>query len=226
MQDVIINIMNQWGYLGVFFLIAVENIFPPIPSEVILLFGGALTASALGGKLGVFGMIVAATLGAVVGAVALYYVGLLLKKDRLKKIVAGKTGKILRLKPSDIEKADNWFDNKGNISVLICRCVPLLRSLISIPAGMSEMPFVRFLAYTTIGSAVWNTILVGIGHSLGSSWQSIMDFFDQYSRLVVVILALVFVGAVSWWFGFKGRSARHRKTNVEAKDEKPVSNRK
>ena len=165
MQETIVGIMNHWGYLGVFLLVAVENIFPPIPSEVILLFGGALTATALGGKLGMVGMIVAATLGALVGAVSLYYIGKILKVERLKKLVSGKPGKVLRLKPADIERADSWFDNKGNITVLFCRCVPILRSLISIPAGMSEMPMGRFLVYTVLGSAVWNTVLVVIGHN-------------------------------------------------------------
>ena len=93
--------------LGVFLLVAVENIFPPIPSEVILLFGGALTATALGGKLGMVGMIVAATLGALVGAVSLYYIGKILKVERLKKLVSGKPGRVLRLKPADIERADS-----------------------------------------------------------------------------------------------------------------------
>ncbi|MDO4271922.1 MAG: DedA family protein, partial [Candidatus Saccharibacteria bacterium] len=152
MQNTIMDIMNQWGYLGVFLLIAIENIFPPIPSEVILVFGGALTAAAFGGKLGMLGMVIAATLGSLAGALALYYIGKILKVERLKKIVNGKIGKVLRLKAADIDKADEWFDNKGNLTVLFCRCVPILRSLISIPAGMSEMPMPKFLAYTVIGS--------------------------------------------------------------------------
>ena len=124
MQDFIINAMNQWGYLGVFLLIAIENIFPPIPSEVILLFGGALTAAALGGKLSIFWMIVAATLASLAGAILLYYIGKILKTERLKRIVSGRVGKVLRLKPADIDRADKWFDEKGNITVFICRCVP------------------------------------------------------------------------------------------------------
>lgn len=205
MQNAIIDIMNQWGYLGVFFLIAVENIFPPIPSEVILLFGGALTAAALGGKLSVFWMIVAATLASLAGAILLYYIGKILKTERLKKIVSGKVGKVLRLKPADIDRADKWFDEKGNITVFFCRCVPLLRSLISIPAGMSEMKMGKFVLYTVVGSAIWNTILVTIGHNLGNNWESILGFFDNFSHIVLAACVVIAVVVLVWWFGFYRR---------------------
>lgn len=208
MQDFIINAMNQWGYLGVFLLIAIENIFPPIPSEVILLFGGALTAAALGGKLSIFWMIVAATLASLAGAILLYYIGKILKTERLKRIVSGRVGKVLRLKPADIDRADKWFDEKGNITVFICRCVPLLRSLISIPAGMSEMPMGKFILYTVVGSAIWNTILVTIGHNLGNNWESILGFFDNFSHLVVAICVVITVVVLVWWFGFYRRGKK------------------
>ena len=200
--------MNQWGYLGVFLLIAIENIFPPIPSEVILLFGGALTAAALGGKLSIFWMIVAATLASLAGAILLYYIGKILKAERLKRIVSGRVGKVLRLKPADIDRADKWFDEKGNVTVFICRCVPLLRSLISIPAGMSEMSMGKFILYTVVGSAIWNTILVTIGHNLGNNWESILGFFDNFSHLVVVICVVIAVVVLVWWFGFYRRGKK------------------
>ena len=221
MQNAIIDIMNQWGYLGVFFLIAVENIFPPIPSEVILLFGGALTAATLGGKLSIFWMIVAATLASLAGAILLYYIGKILKTERLKKIVSGKVGKVLRLKPADIDRADKWFDEKGNITVFFCRCVPLLRSLISIPAGMSEMKMGKFILYTVVGSAIWNTILVTIGHNLGNNWESILGFFDNFSHIVVVICVVVAVAVLVWWFGFyrRGKSKRKDNKTISSKDD-------
>ena len=225
MQDFIINAMNQWGYLGVFLLIAIENIFPPIPSEVILLFGGALTAAALGGKLSIFWMIVAATLASLAGAILLYYIGKILKAERLKRIVSGRVGKVLRLKPADIDRADKWFDEKGNITVFICRCVPLLRSLISIPAGMSEMPMGKFILYTVVGSAIWNTILVTIGHNLGNNWESILGFFDNFSHLVVAICVVVAVVVLVWWFGFyrrgkKSDGKKHVATKVSETSDK------
>ena len=142
MQEFIIEMMNNFGYFGIFFLIALENVFPPIPSEVILLFGGFMTTYT---KLNIAIVIIAATLGSLLGAIVLYYIGKILNKERLKKIVSGKIGKILRLKEEDIEKADIWFDTKGQKTVFFCRFIPIVRSLISIPAGMSEMKMQKFL---------------------------------------------------------------------------------
>ena len=190
MQEFILTIMEQFGYIGVFLLIAIENIFPPIPSEVILLFGGFMTTYT---KLNIVIMIIAATLGSILGAIVLYYIGKIFNKDRLKKIISGKIGKILRLKNSDIDKADKWFDTKGNKTVFFCRFIPIVRSLISIPAGMSEMPMCKFLVYTTFGSLIWNTVLVVIGSIVGENWTSILTIFDTYSSIVVVVIAIIFV---------------------------------
>lgn len=190
MQEFILAIMEQFGYIGVFLLIAIENIFPPIPSEVILLFGGFMTTYT---KLNIVIMIIAATLGSILGAIVLYYIGKIFNKDRLKKIISGKIGKILRLKNSDIDKADKWFDTKGNKTVFFCRFIPIVRSLISIPAGMSEMPMCKFLIYTTFGSLIWNTVLVVIGSIVGENWTSILTIFDTYSSIVVVVIAIIFV---------------------------------
>ena len=193
MQEAIISIMNNFGYFGVFFLIAIENIFPPIPSEVILLFGGFMTTYS---KLSIIGVIIASTLGSLVGALILYYIGKILNKERLKKIVKGKIGKLLRLKEKDIDKADEWFDSKGNKTVFFCRFVPILRSLISIPAGMSEMEMPKFLLYTTVGSAIWNTVLTITGSIVGKNWESIVDIFDKYSHITLIVLIIIFIIAV------------------------------
>ena len=190
MQEMIISLMEQFGYFGVFFLIALENVFPPIPSEVILLFGGFMTGIS---KLNVVGVIIAATLGSLLGAIILYYVGKILNKERLKKIVSGKIGKVLRLKASDIESADHWFDTKGNKTVFFCRFIPIVRSLISIPAGMSEMPMPKFLIYTTFGSLIWNSVLTIIGAKVGDNWESILGIFDNFSHIVLIILIILFV---------------------------------
>lgn len=190
MQEIILSIMNAYGYLGVFLLIMIENVFPPIPSEVILLFGGFMTTYS---KLNIVGMIVASTLGSLFGATVLYYVGKIFNKDRLKKIISGKLGKILRLKASDIDKADSWFDNKGNKTVFFCRFVPLIRSLISIPAGMSEMPILKFIIYTVVGSLIWNAVLIIVGSIVGENWTSILNILDTYSHLVVILLAIIFI---------------------------------
>lgn len=190
MQEIILSIMNAYGYLGVFLLIMIENVFPPIPSEVILLFGGFMTTYS---KLSIVGMIVASTLGSLFGAIILYYIGKIFNKDRLKKIISGKLGKILRLKASDIDKADSWFDNKGNKTVFFCRFVPLIRSLISIPAGMSEMPILKFIIYTVVGSLIWNAVLIIVGSIVGENWTSILNILDTYSHVVVILVAIIFI---------------------------------
>lgn len=193
MQEIILSIMGKYGYIGVFLLIMIENVFPPIPSEVILLFGGFMTTYT---KLSIFGMIVASTLGSLFGAIILYYIGKIFNKDRLKKIISGKLGKILRLKVSDIDNADNWFDNKGNKTVFFCRFIPLVRSLISIPAGMSEMLMFKFLLYTLFGSLIWNTVLIIVGSVVGENWTKIVGILDTYSHIVVIILFIIVVVGV------------------------------
>ena len=192
MQEFMLSIMEQFGYLGVFLLIAIENIFPPIPSEVVLLFGGFMTTYT---QLNVVLMVIAATLGSLFGAIVLYYIGKILNKERLKKIISGKIGKVLRIKQEDIDKADEWFDTKGNKTVFFCRFIPIVRSLISIPAGMSEMPMVKFLIYTIAGSTVWNTVLIVIGNKVGENWVNILNIFDQYSHITLIVLIIIFIVA-------------------------------
>ena len=204
MQEMVIEIMNNFGYIGIFLLIAIENIFPPIPSEVILLFGGFMTTST---DMNVIGVIIASTLGSLVGAIALYYIGKILNKERLKKIITSKYGKLLKLTPADIDKADNWFDTKGNKTVFFCRFIPLIRSLISIPAGMSEMPMKKFLIYTVAGSAIWNTALTIAGSIVGEKWEDILTIMDQYSHIIVIALAIIFIIAIVIFY-----SKRRKKT--------------
>lgn len=208
MQEFILTVMEQFGYLGVFLLIAIENVFPPIPSEVILLFGGFMTTYT---SLSVPLMVVASTLGSLLGAIVLYYIGKILNKERLKKIVSGKVGKVLRIKYEDIDKADEWFDTKGNKTVFFCRFIPIVRSLISIPAGMSEMPMGKFLLYTITGSAIWNTVLLVIGNKVGENWTNIVSIFDNYSHIVLILLIIAFVVFVFWFY----RKKMKKKDNSE-----------
>lgn len=202
MQEFILSIMNQFGYFGVFFMIAIENIFPPIPSEVILLFGGFMTTYT---NLNIIMMVISATLGSLFGALLLYYVGKIFNKEKLKKIVSGKVGRMLRLKTTDIDKADNWFDTKGNKTVFFCRFIPLVRSLISIPAGMSEMPICRFIVYTLFGSLIWNIVLIVLGSIVGENWTSILNVLNTYSHVVVIILIIIFISLI-WLFYSKRRN--------------------
>lgn len=207
MQALIITMMNKFGYLGILLLIAIENIFPPIPSEVILGFGGFMTTYT---NLNIIGVIIFSTLGSVIGAILLYLIGRILNKERLSKIVNGKIGKILFLKEDDIEKAYSWFDKRGYKTVFFCRFVPIVRSLISIPAGMSEMKMPKFLAYTTIGSLIWNTVLVVIGASLGENWEKLVLVMDEYSTIALMLIIILFVVLV---FMFYKNKIKKSKTN-------------
>lgn len=205
MQQFILHIIEQFGYLGVFFLILIENVFPPIPSEVILLFSGFFSTYT---NLSVLYMIVASTLGSFLGAIILYYIGKIFNKERLKKIVNGRLGKILFLKEKDIDKADEWFDNKGNKSVFFCRFVPIVRSLISIPAGMSEMPMLKFIIYTVCGSMIWNTILICLGYKLGDNWEYVLTILDKYQMVVIVILVIIFGYVIIKFYRKKRKSKK------------------
>jgi len=205
MQQFILHIIEQFGYFGVFFLILIENVFPPIPSEVILLISGFFSSYT---SLSVFYMILASTLGSFLGAIILYYIGKIFNKERLKKIVNGRLGKILFLKENDIDKADEWFDNKGNKSVFFCRFVPIVRSLISIPAGMSEMPMGKFIIYTICGSMIWNTVLICLGYRLGSNWGYVLTILDKYQMLVIVILVIIFGYVIIKFYRKKRKSKK------------------
>ncbi|MBD2867978.1 DedA family protein [Paenibacillus arenilitoris] len=189
MESWITEIMEQYGYFGILFLIALENLFPPIPSEVILTFGGFMTINT---SLTPVGVIVTATLGSVIGAIILYYVGKLLGVERLEKII-DRWGRVLRVKKEDIRKADAWFEKYGYWAVFLCRMVPLIRSLISLPAGMSHMKFVPFLLFTTIGTLIWNSILVSVGAAVGDNWTEIVEFMDVYSNIAYAIIAICVV---------------------------------
>ncbi|MDF2836733.1 MAG: associated Golgi protein-related protein [Paenibacillus sp.] len=187
MESWITDIMEQYGYFGILLMIALENLFPPIPSEVILTFGGFMTTYT---NLTPVGVIIVATLGSLIGAIILYIIGRLLGVERLERII-DRWGKVLRVKKEDVRKADAWFDKYGYWAVLLCRMVPLIRSLISLPAGMSGMKFVPFLFFTTIGTLIWNTILVSVGTAVGGNWNEIVEFMDVYSNIVYAIIALV-----------------------------------
>ncbi|QYR19530.1 DedA family protein [Paenibacillus sp. sptzw28] len=205
MQNWITAFMEQFGYLGIVVMIALENVFPPIPSEVILTFGGFMTTHT---DLTVPGVIAAATAGSVAGAVILYGIGHLLQVERLELIVS-RWGHILRLTKEDIHKANRWFEKYGYWTVLFCRMIPLIRSLISIPAGMSGMKFWLFVLFTTIGTLIWNIILVLIGASLGESWQEILGFMDVYSNFTYAGIGLGLIVLIILYVRKRRKAGRH-----------------
>lgn len=192
MNNFVINIMNKYGYLGILFLITIENIFPPIPSEVILTLGGFMTSKD-GINMSLFGVIIYSTFGSMLGAIILYYVGYIFNKDRLLKIVRSKVGTILCLKESDIVKSDNSFNKNGDLTVLYCRFIPIVRSLISIPAGVNKMKLSIFLLYTFVGSLIWNTVLVSLGKLVGENYMVVAGMFSKYSKVILILLICLIV---------------------------------
>lgn len=201
MEQWITSIMSDYGYLGIFLLIMLENVFPPIPSEVILTVGGFMTTTT---DMTILGVILASTAGSVSGALILYGIGLLLDVERLEKIVE-KYGHILRVKKADIHRADAWFDRYGIWTIFFGRLIPLVRSLISIPAGMANTKFWLFLTFTTLGTLLWNTVLVFVGEAVGENRDEIMAQLDVYSNVVYALIVLGGLAAV-WYYVKKIKS--------------------
>ncbi|MBP3543353.1 MAG: DedA family protein [Lachnospiraceae bacterium] len=197
MQEWIVQMTNDFGYLGIWMLIFLENVFPPSPSEVILPFSGFLTTYT---KMGLWGVILSATVGSVTGGYILYGAGYLLNEERLEQVLDGKIGKILHFKKEDVKKTMAWFHKYGNATVFFCRCVPVLRSLISIPAGMTKMSLITFTLYTTVGSFIWNVLLVSLGAWAGDSWGTISGYIAMYSDVVKIVLGGAIIGVIVYYF--------------------------
>jgi membrane protein DedA with SNARE-associated domain len=182
------SVIESLGELGVGLLVALENLVPPIPSEIVLSMAGYLAGE---GRVNVFLVWTAATLGSVGGAIALYYLGYGLGEDRLRRWL----DRIPLVDADDLNVADRWFERHAKGAVLFGRMAPVVRSLVSIPAGANHMPIGQFTALTALGSGVWNSLFVGAGYALGSRWQRI----EQYSQWFdYAIIAFFTVAIVSW----------------------------
>ncbi|MFZ9459849.1 MAG: DedA family protein [Ilumatobacteraceae bacterium] len=196
------DVINQFGYLGVALLVVIENVFPPIPSEIVLPFAGFVAqqgASAVNATAGaaqsdttVVGMMIAATVGSVVGALILYFVSAAIGPERLRQFVE-RFGKWFGVKSSDLVRAEEWFDRRSVVAVLVGRCVPLIRSIVSIPAGFRRMKLTSFVVLTAIGSAVWNIALIGAGAVLGDQWERVGEYVGVFQWLVIAAVLLLLV---------------------------------
>lgn len=208
MQSWITQFVEQYGYLSIFLLVTLENVFPPIPSEVILTFGGFMTTYS---NLTIPFVIAFATAGSVAGAVILYAIGRLLDVKRLERIVQ-RWGYLLRVKVEDIHRADAWFKRYGYWTVFFCRMIPIIRSLISIPAGMSGLRMGVFVLLTTLGTLLWNILLVIAGALLGANWERILDIIDTYQNITILVIVIAFAAFVVFWFlktkGSKGKASK------------------
>ena len=195
MFDWVLSVIEGWGYPGIFALMLLENLFPPIPSEVIMPLAGYLAAS---GTLSLLPTVIAGTLGSVVGTSLWFVVGWWIGAERLKRWAA-RFGRLMVLSPSDIDTAQRWFDRHGAAAVLIGRLIPAVRTLISVPAGIARMPLGRFLAFTTLGSLVWTGVLTAAGLALHANYTRVADVIDPLSKLVVAAVVLVYLYRVITW---------------------------
>ena len=201
MVDWITSTMTSMGYVGIALLMFAENLFPPIPSELIMPLAGFTVAQ---GKMNFVLAVVAGLLGTMLGALPWYYAGKLLGEERLKSL-ADKYGKWITVSSRDIDKADNWFDRHGSKAVFLGRLVPGIRTIISLPAGLSEMHLVPFLIYSTIGSALWIFGLTYAGYLLGDNYDLVDEYLGPVSKIV---LATLIIGFAIW----VGRRMMRRKT--------------
>lgn len=189
--DWVTDVVNALGPVGVALLVALENVFPPIPSEIVLPLAGFVAGQ---GKASLPAMVVGATIGSVVGAWILYGIAAFVGRNRLLRFV-DRYGRWFTVSTADMEKAEGWFDRRAGAAVLVCRCIPLVRSLVSIPAGFRRMPLGRFTLYTAAGSAVWNIALVGAGYLLGERWESVGDYVGILQWIVIMVI----VALVAWF---------------------------
>lgn len=203
LSDWVSDVIEAIGYAGVAFLVALESIFPPIPSEVVLPFAGFYAGK---GEASVPGMILAATVGSVVGALVLYGLAAWIGPERLRRFVVAK-GRWFGVKEHDLDRAEAWFDKRANTAVLLGRCVPLVRSIVSIPAGFRRMPLVRFTVYTAIGSLAWNVALISAGAILGNRWEEVGDVVGLFQWAVILVVGGL-VGWFSWTRFLRPRLAR------------------
>lgn len=211
MEDYILNILSKFSYLGIFFLIFIENVFPPIPSELILVFGGFISKSL---NLNFLLLVVFATLGSSTGAIILYYAGKKIPLEKMESFLEKKWVKRLGFKPGDIKKSLKYFEKYSTFAVFFGRCIPVVRSLISIPAGMQNMSLRKFLIYTIIGSGIWNTLLIYIGRVTQDKWKEGLLILERYSNRILGLIILAFVIK----FLVK-RFLKKRKKSEEGKDE-------
>jgi len=182
------DVIERLGAVGVALLVVLENVFPPIPSEIVLPFAGFVAQRGDGS---VVVMIIAATIGAVVGALILYGVAAIIGPVRLTAFIT-RFGRWFGVKPADLVRAEQWFDRHAVAAVLLGRCVPLIRSVVSVPAGFRRMNIVPFVAYTALGSAIWNTALIGAGAMLGDQWERVEPYVATL-QYVVIAAIVVFV---------------------------------
>ncbi len=184
------DLLSEFGYAGLALLMVAETVFPPIPSEVVLPLAGYLVAT---GEFEFIPALIAATFGSLVGAIALEeaarYGG---------RPFAERFARFAHQDPAKLDTAERWFRRRGWLMVLAGRCVPGVRSLVALPAGVLRMPRGEYIVLTLIGSAVWNTLLIGAGYVLGAQWERVADVIGPLATPLLILTALAVIGAWLW----------------------------
>jgi membrane protein DedA with SNARE-associated domain len=183
------NIMNQLGYWGIGLLMFLENLFPPIPSELIMPLAGFTVFK---GQMDFVLVIIAGVVGTILGAFPWYYIGKFISEERLEHL-ADKYGKWISVTSKDIKKANNWFNQHGGKAVFFCRLVPGVRTLISLPAGINNMPLIPFTIYSTLGTTIWVTFLTFLGYKLGDHYELVDQYLGPVSKIVLAIIVISFI---------------------------------
>lgn len=195
MFDWITGIIAAGGYLGIAFLMLAENVFPPIPSELVMPLAGFVAGS---GELNLIGVVVAGSAGSLAGAAFWYWVGRRLGIARLQRLAA-RHGRWLTVTPEEIGRASDWFDRHGAAAVLLGRMVPAVRTFVSVPAGIARMPAWRFCAYSAVGTAAWSSLLAVAGALLGRNYELVSAWLDPVSTVIVVALVGIYLWRVATW---------------------------
>lgn len=198
MTDWIISIMEQLGYFGIALLMFLDNVFPPIPSEVIIPSAGFAASK---GQLLLSGVIIAGSFGSLLAAALLYWVGRKIPNQSIFNWV-DRYGKYLFIKSEDVKKALDWFEKYGHRVVFFGRMVPAVRSLISIPAGMSHMPFWKFMLYSSVGTIIWTTFLACVGYYFGNNIELMQQIFSRVGYVIIVIVLIL----VAYFFYKKSKA--------------------
>lgn len=189
MNQLFLNLIEKFGSFGVFLLIFIENIFPPIPSEAVLGIGGFFISTT---KLTFISVLFAATLGSVSGAIVLYYIGKYINSPKIRNVFIGKD-KILRVDQDSLGKIKRIYTKYQKISVFFFRMVPVFRSIISIPAGMFNMNLIEFVILTILGSTIWNALIIFAGMKLGENWKDIEVFIKDYTLIIIGIVVIFLI---------------------------------
>jgi membrane protein DedA with SNARE-associated domain len=192
MANWIIHTIESTGHFGIVFLMFLENVFPPIPSELIMPLAGFMVAK---GEQPFWAVVLSGTMGSVLGALPLYYAGYFIGERRLEKLVDNH-GRWLTISREDLASAQKWFDKRGRPAVLLCRLVPGIRSLISIPAGIKKMPLISFLCYTAVGAGFWTCILTYAGYLLGEKFEQVEKYLNPVSYCVLFAILFIYAKRV------------------------------